>query len=63
MPVRMVYRLAHHVAARLLLLAEIERTGVELAPRYVHLQQVLHLAQLVVVVGEHGNHLVPRARA
>src|SRR3546814_7116884 len=44
--------LAHRVAGGLLRLAEIAGAGLDLAPRQIGAQQLVHLAQLQVVVGD-----------
>src|SRR5258707_9365156 len=47
--------LANRVARRLLGRLELERGGVDLAPRQMRLQELVHLLQLEVVVGEHRH--------
>src|SRR3546814_5870676 len=47
--------LAHGVAGGLFRLAEIAGAGIDLAPRQIGAQQLVHLAQLQVVVGEEGE--------
>src|SRR6185437_6570601 len=53
--------LPHRLARRFLRRLEIERAGIDLPPRHMHAQQLLHLAQLQLVIGENGQGaLLPR---
>src|SRR6266850_4619708 len=48
-------RLAHPVARGLLGRLEIECGGVDLAPRQMHFQQLMHLLELQLVISEQGD--------
>src|SRR5260221_1757957 len=57
------HRLALRVARRLLGRLEFERAGIDLAPRQMHLQQLVQLAELQLVIGEDEKvALLPRDR-
>src|SRR5438270_8707402 len=47
--------LAHRVARGLFGWLELERGGIDLAPRQMRLQELMHLLQLEIVVGEHRH--------